>query len=322
MRRSQRIVVILATLLVLLVVGPLVIPFPPAGGTLPAEELADPDSRFVQVGDLRVHYKLAGQGKPVLVLLHGMGASVFSWREVMAPLAQSRTVIAFDRPGFGLTSRPMPGDWQGESPYSAESQVNLTVGLLDAQGIQKAVLVGHSAGGSIAVLTALRFPERVSALVLVSPAVYGSGGGPSWLRPLLAIPHVRRWGPLFVRWLASRGESLLASAWHDPKRIQPDALAGYAKGWKVDNWDRALWEFALAGRPLGLEAQLDRLRVPTLVITGDDDRWVPTEQSVRLAREVPDAELVVLQACGHLAQEEQPAEFLAATEKFLGELPR
>jgi pimeloyl-ACP methyl ester carboxylesterase len=286
------------------------------------DKLVDPDSRFIAVGDLQVHYKRAGEGQPVLVLLHGMGASVFSWREVMGPLAQSRTVIAFDRPGFGLTSRPMPGDWQGESPYSAQSQASLAVGLLDALGIEKAVLVGHSAGGSIAVLTALRFPERVSALILVSPAIYGSGGAPSWARHLLAIPHVRRWGRLFIRWLARRGESLLASAWHDPSRIQPEALAGYAKGWKVDNWDRALWEFALAGRPLGLEVQLDRLRVPTLVITGDDDRWVPTEQSVRLAREVPDAELVVLQACGHLAQEEQPAEFLTATDKFLGELPR
>lgn len=321
MKKSRRVLVVLATLFALLLC-PLVIPLPPAGGTLPVEKLADPDSRFVCVGDLRVHYKRAGQGQPALVLLHGMGASVFSWREVMGPLAQSRTVIAFDRPGFGLTSRPLPGDWQGESPYSAEAQVGLMVGLLDALGIPKAVLVGHSAGGSIAALTALRFPERVAALVLVSPAIYGGGGGPAWMRPLLAIPQVRRWGPLFVRWFASRGQSLLASAWHDPSRIPANALAGYAQGWQVENWDRALWEYALAGRPLGLEAQLGRLRMPTLVISGDDDRWVPTEQSVRLARELPAAQLVVLQACGHLAHEEQPGDFLAATEAFLGKLPK
>ena len=106
---------------------------------------------------------------PTLVLLHGLAASVFSWREVMEPLSAVGTVIAFDRPAFGLTGRPMPGDWADENPYSPEIQPNLTVSLMDKLGMEKAVLVGHSAGGTIAVHTALRHPDRVEALVLVDP---------------------------------------------------------------------------------------------------------------------------------------------------------
>ncbi|MBC8263534.1 MAG: hypothetical protein H8E47_05355 [Anaerolineales bacterium] len=102
--------------------------------TVPPQQLADPDSRFVDINGLQVHYKMAGQGGPALVLLHGFGASVFSWREVMEPLAEIGTVIAFDRPAFGLTERPVPGEWEGESPYRAEAQVELTVGLLDELG--------------------------------------------------------------------------------------------------------------------------------------------------------------------------------------------
>jgi pimeloyl-ACP methyl ester carboxylesterase len=322
MRRIVRSAVILmALLLFLLLVGPFLIPVPPLKDTVPPEQLADPDSRFIAVDGLKVHYKMAGQDQPVLVLLHGLWASTWSWREVMAPLAQLGTVIAFDRPAFGLTERPLPGQWQGENPYSAAAQPALTVGLLDKLGVQKAVLVGNSAGGAISMLTALRFPERVQALVLVSPAVYGGGGAPSWTRLLYYLPQVRRWGPFLVRSISTRGESLLPTAWHDPGKIKPQVLAGYEKPLQAQNWDRALWEFNLASRPLNLEKQLDSIQMPTLVITGDDDRWVPTAQSVRLAGELPNAELVVIPACGHVPQEECPQEFMRAVTAFLSALP-
>jgi len=310
----------LAFVLVLLLVGPFLVPIPPLEGTVPPEQLADPDSRFVEINGLKVHYKIAGQGKPVLVLLHGFAASLFSWREVMAPLAQRGTVIAFDRPAFGLTQRPMPGEWQGENPYTSEYQARLTVGLLDALGVDKAILVGNSAGGSVAVLTALRYPERVSALVLVDAAIY-SGGSPSLLRPLFQTPQMRRLGPLFVRSIARWGEDFGRSAWHDPSRLTPEIWAGYKKPLQAQNWDRALWEFTASSQPLHLSEQLDQLRLPVLVITGDDDRIVPTAQSIRLAGELPNASLQVIANCGHVPHEECPEPFLRAVNDFLDKLP-
>jgi pimeloyl-ACP methyl ester carboxylesterase len=321
MKRLHRAAWSVLVLLLLLLVVPMVIPVPPLKGTVPPEQLADPDSRFADVGGVRLHYKLGGEGQPTLVLLHGFGASIFSWREVFVPLARAGTVIATDRPASGLTSRPVSGQWQGPSPYSYESQADQTVELLDKLGVQRAVLVGNSAGGTVAVLMALRHPERVQALVLVDAAIY-AGGTPAWVGPLLHIPQVRRWGPFFVRTISSNGINILHTAWHDPGRITPEIVAGYKKALQAQDWDRGLWELTLASHPLGLDKRLAQVLVPTLVITGDDDRIVPTAQSLRLARELPSAELVVIPNCGHLPQEEQPEAFLQAVNAFLARLPQ
>ena len=303
-----------------LVLALFMIPVPPLKDTLPPEQLADPDSRFVEVSGLEVHYKSTGQGQPVLILLHGFGASVFSWRDVLVPLAEFGTVVAFDRPGFGLTERPLPGDWHGENPYSSEAAVQLTVGLLDELGAEQAILIGNSAGGTIAMLTALRFPRRVQALILVSPAVYDGGGVPGWAHLLLRIPPVRRLGPLYVRSLVARLEDALPTAWHQPGKVTPKVLAGYKKPLQADNWDRGFWEYLLAGRPSNLESDLDGITVPTLVIAGDGDTWVPTAQSVRLAQDLDSAELAIIPGCGHVPMDECPEEFMRAAAAFLGQL--
>ncbi|MFN2165860.1 MAG: alpha/beta fold hydrolase, partial [Anaerolineae bacterium] len=257
MKRLGRILlIILAVLLVVLLVGPFLVSVPPLEDTVPPQQLADPDSRFVEVNGIQVHYKTAGEGEPVLVLLHGFAASVFSWREVMAPLAEEGTVIAFDRPAFGLTERPMPGEWQGENPYSPEAQADLTVGLLDALGVDKAILVGNSAGGTVSVLTALTHPERVEALVLVDPAIYSGGGSPVLVRPLLRTPQMRHLGPLFARAIREWGLDFGRSAWHDPSKLTDEIWEGYTKPLQADNWDRALWELTVASRSLNLEERL------------------------------------------------------------------
>ena len=147
---GMNLVVILGLVLLIVAIGPFLVPIRPLKGTLPPERLADSDSKFVDVNGLRVHYKEAGQGEPALILEHGFAASLFSWREVLGPLAQKRRVVAFDRPAFGLTERPM--EWEGPNPYSVETQADLTIGLMDALGIQKAILVGNSAGGTVATL--------------------------------------------------------------------------------------------------------------------------------------------------------------------------
>ena len=323
MKKLGKIVlIVLAILLALVLIGPLVAPVPALEGVVPPQQLADPDSKFIDIDGVTVHYKEAGEGDTTLLLLHGFASSTYSWREVMEPLAQNYRVVAFDRPAFGLTERPMPGDFPNDvNPYSADAQADLTVGLMDALGIEQAVLVGNSAGGTIATHTALRHPERVQALALVDAAIYSGGGSPSWARPLLSTPQLRRFGPLLARAIRDRGYQFGQSAWHDPSRFSDEIWANYSKPLQTENWDRALWELTQASRPLGLDQRLDELGVPVLVITGDDDRIVPTEQSIRLAGEIPGAELAVISNCGHVPQEECPAAFLAAVEDFLARLP-
>ena len=310
--------IVLGVLLIFVLVGPFLVPVPPLENTVPAETLADADSRFIKVNGINVHYKTYGQGGPFFILLHGFGASLFSWHEVTAPLAEMGTVIAYDRPAFGLTERPL--EWDGESPYSQESQVELAIGLMDTLGIEQAILVGNSAGGTISMLTTLKYPERVQSLILVDPAVYAGGGAPAWSRPLLGTPQMRHLGPLVARQIQTRGPELVELAWHDPAKITPEILEGYQKPLRVDNWDKALWELTVSSRESGLAERLSEFDLPVLVITGDDDRIVPTEQSLRLAEEIPNAQLAVIPQCGHVPHEECPDVFMQAVTNFLDSL--
>jgi pimeloyl-ACP methyl ester carboxylesterase len=317
-RWPKAVLIVLAVLLVALLVGPFLVPIPPLQGTLPPERLADPDSQFATLQGVRVHYKQTGEGQPALLLLHGFGASTFSWREVIRPLAKFGTVIVYDRPAFGLTERPLK--WTGENPYSPEFQAGTVLALMDAHNIQQAILVGNSAGGTVSVLAALNHPERVKALILVDPAIYQGRSAAGLTNVLLQTPQAQRIGPLLVRSIQESGNEILRRAWHAPARITPDIWDGYRKPLKADNWDRGLWEFTRASRPLGLDKRLSELKLPVLVITGDDDRIVPTQSSIRLAGELPNAKLVVIPNCGHVPHEECPQAFMQAVAEFLNSI--
>lgn len=319
-RWKRNLGLLLIFLLSVLLIGPLVIPIPPLEGTVPARQLADEDSRFADIQGLEVHYKVSGQGQTVFLLLHGFGASLFSWHAVVEPMSELGRVIAFDRPAFGLTERPDLENWPDVNPYSPEFQAEIVLGLLDLLDGEQVILVGNSAGGTVAVNFALQHPERVQALILVDAAIYEGGGSPAWVRPFLRTPQMHRIGPWLVRSIADRGEGIIELAWHDPSKIDQDTIDGYRRPLGVDDWDRALWEFTVASRDLNLDQHLDQLRMPVLVITGDDDRIVPTELSLQLAADIPGAELVVISNCGHVPHEECPSEFMAAVTTFVGAL--
>jgi pimeloyl-ACP methyl ester carboxylesterase len=318
-RRAGRILLfVLASVLLAVLLGPFLVPVPPLQGTVSAQSLADPDSQFIEINGIDLHVKKMGQGEPVFLLLHGFGSSLYSWDAVMEPLSQVGTVIAFDRPGFGLTERPL--DWQGQNPYSPEAQLELVTGLLDHFGVQQAFLIGNSAGGTAAMQAALAHPERVAGLVLVAPAVYSGGGTPAWVRPLLTTPQMRHLGPLVARQIQARSPELIALSWHNPDLLTSQTLALYQKPFQVENWDRALWEFTIASHPSGLAEKLEQFSLPVLVVTGDDDRVVPTAESVRLASELPNARLSVITDAGHVPHEERPADFMDAMRDFLNDL--
>ena len=309
---------VLAGLAAVVLIGPFLVPVPPALRTQPPQELADAGSQFVEVNGLSVRLKRLGQGDPTFILLHGFGASVFSWHAVMQPLSQFGTVIAYDRPGFGLTERPLK--WTGVNPYGPEGNIALLLGLMDNYHVQKAILVGNSAGGTLAMQFALVHPERVQALILVDPAMGGSPV-PAWIQFLGRTPEMRHLAPLFVRNLQNRGFDIVRQAWHDPSRITQATYDGYAILMKVDNYERGMWEYTLASHDTGLANHLKDFHLPILVMTGADDRIIPTSDTIVLAGKLPGAQLVVIPEAGHVPHEEQPAAFMQAVDSFLKTLP-
>ncbi len=306
-----------------LLIGPFLVPVPELEDTVAASELADADSRFVDVEDISVHYKESGGAAPAYLLLHGFGASTFTWREVIDDFSALGRTVAYDRTAFGLTGRPV--EFTGDNPYVVQAQIAQAIGLMDTLDIGQAVLVGNSAGGSTAVSIALARPELVRALVLVSPAIGMGGRRMSWLQPLMHTPQMDHLGPWLARRISTSGGDLMQRAWHDPSLLTPAIIEGYRLPLKAHDWDRALWEFSRAPRPdshsRGVLA--DRLgelaAIPTLVITGDDDRVVPMSVSRSVAEKIPGSRYVELPACGHVPQEECPAAFFAEVQGFLSD---
>jgi pimeloyl-ACP methyl ester carboxylesterase len=343
MKKASRVIlIVLVAVLALVVVGPFLVPVPPLD-TASVEELAYPDSRFIElsfdgVQNVSVHYEEQGQGGLTFVLLHGFAASSFSWREVMSPLAAYGRVIALDWIPYGLTERPQPGTWTGETnPYSRAAQVDLTIALMDALGVERAILVGNSAGGAIAMQTYLEHPDRVEALILVDPAAslpaepgaeQAGGRGREGMFGLLRSPLIQwladtpqmdRLGPLLMRSIRNWGVDFGRSAWHNPDRLTEAVWEGYTRPLRSPGWDVGLWEAVKvsASDSFDLSQHLDEFILPVLVVTGDDDRIVPTENSIRLAGVLPSASLAVIPDAGHVPHEEQPEAFMQAVEQFL-----
>lgn len=319
MKRWQKNILITISILALIAcVGPFLIPVTPLEGTVTEAELADPDSKFIEVNDVTIHYKEQGSGETTYILLHGFGASVFSWREVMDDFASLGRVIAYDRPAFGFTERPMPETWT-TNPYGMEANIELLRGLMDALDIRTAILVGNSAGGGVATAFALRYPERVEALILVDPGLGGGRGPqfPDWALPFMRTPQMRHIGPLLVRDIAEEGDETILRAWSNPLNVTAEIFDGYHKPLQADNWDRALYELNFAPPYPELRPMLPELRTTTFIIAGADDRLIRSWYFEAVAAEIPGASLVLIPQCGHVPHEECPDAFMQNVIEFL-----
>jgi pimeloyl-ACP methyl ester carboxylesterase len=131
---------------------------------------------------------------------------------------------------------------------------------------------------------------------------------------------MQRIGPLLVREIQKTGLQIIDQAWHDPTKQPEDTVPLYTKPLKAEHWDFALWQYSTSSQPSDLPERLDQLDLPVLVITGDDDRIVPTQTTIETAGKIPGAQLVVLPECGHVPQEECPQAFLSAVEVFISQL--
>jgi len=315
-RNIKTVSIIFIMLVIIALVVPLLVPYPPIEGALSPQQLADPDSQFIQVKNVTLHYKSYGQGDTVFILLHGTLANTYTWHAVVEPLSRLGRVITYDRPSFGLTSRPMPGTWNNDSPYSYESQTDLLIGLMDALKIKQAILIGNSMGGSIAAYTAQRYSSRVQGLVLLAPA-QDRHFFPDPVRWLLATPQLRAIGPFLSREPIEKfADNLYVQSWHDPSKIQQKDRDAYLPLFKIKNWDRAIWELLIAARPFETILRFETITAPTLIITGDDDKVMGTKTNIQLADKISNSQLVVIPNCGHVSQEECPIPVYDAIEKW------
>ena len=294
------------------------VPVPNLDGLVDASTLIEPDSKFIEINGVNIHYKEAGSGERMFILLHPFGGSTYSWREVMDDFAQYGRVIAYDRPAFGLTERPLPGDWES-NPYGVKANVEILRGLLDAFGADKAVLVGNSAGGGVAVAFALEYPERVDKLILVDPGVGGGYGPqfPAWALPLMWTPQMRHLGPLMMRDYQESLPRTIDREWFDQSKLTDEIRQKHLQILQIQNWDRAFYESTFAPDYPELRPLLPQLTVPTLIVAGEEDRLIRSWYFEAVATEIPGAALELIPQCGHVPEEECPDPFMERIKSFL-----
>jgi len=268
-----------------------------------------PKNAYVSALGVNLHYQDTGPSKnaiPIL-FLHGFGASLQTWDTWAQALSEDYRVISVDLPGFGLT---------GEDPsgiYTDQRSVEVLEAFLKELKILKVVLVGNSMGGKFAWQFAARYPNQVSKLVLISPDGYASPGieyGKKSEVP--AIAELYRY--FFSKDFLAMN---LEPAYANPGTLN-DAL--------VNRYYDLMLAPGVRGAILARMQQtvlqdpvpsLASIQVPTLLIWGEKDAFIPISNSNDYLKVMPNAKRVSLPNIGHLPQEEQPSIGLQVLKEFL-----
>ncbi len=251
--------------------------------------------------DVRLRAVSAGTGETTLVLLHGFGESLFTWRALVDPLATRARVLAVDLPGSGGSEKP-------DSGYDLARMTARFSDLLDRSTKGPVILIAHSMGGEIAASLAIERPDRVVALVLIAPAGWnvGLGGITATMGPGKATA---------IGWYLSSRAFVLPE--HDPEWLgEPDSAAGYTL-----MGDRAyrrsttsvLEEFDFRG----LRQRFAEIRQPVLLLWGQRDPVIPYPIADSIMAVLPCASLVTFPTALHRPQVEIPDQVLGRIGEFL-----
>lgn len=269
-------------------------------------------SRFVSCRPHRWHLQQMGTVGPRLLLLHGAGGATHSWRGLMPDLAQGYRVLAPDLPGQGFSRAG------SRSRLGIEGMAQDIAAMTLAEGFAPDALIGHSAGGALALRLAQVLPEPPRCIITLNGALGKFRGMAGWLFPVMA--RLLAMNPLsaalFAR-TASSDSSVRGLIRSTGSQLDEEGIALYrsllADRAHVDGTLAMMAQWDLDP----LLAQLEWHRLPTLLITGERDATVPPETSQRAQARMPRAEWLALPGLGHLMHEEAPAEIASAIRDWL-----
>jgi len=311
--------------LLILALLPFLVDIPVNAEAQPEELLATgaaPNAAVLTVDGRRTVVATAGRSSdPALILIHGFGGSTFGWRHVTEPLAADGWyVVALDLPGFGLAEK------RWEQAYDHKSQATFVLSVMDTLGIREAVFAGHSMGGNVVAWATALAPDRVRGLALidaaiVSPATTRSSAASA----ALSLPPLRRAARIVIRSAftdATFGE-LLSSAFAVKSAATPETIRGYAAASRLSEWDAALLGIIRDAGSNALPSDIEQvvggadIPIPTLILWGAEDSWVPLSAGEALRDALSSATYVVLPGLGHVPFEEDPEEFTRAMQAWL-----
>jgi len=258
----------------------------------------------LKANGIEINYQIEGDG-PVVTFSHSLACNLSMWDEQAQGLEGRFRVLRYDTRGHGQTEAPA-------GAYTLDQLAEDLKGLLDGLGIAETHFVGLSMGGMVGQELALRHPDRVKALVLANTTSgYPAEGVANWDQRIAAV---REGG------LASIADAVMQRWFHEEfRRMQPATVARWRD--RVASTDRQGYlGWCEAIKRHDTTARLRQIRKPTLVIAGELDAGTPVAMSQLIAREIPNARLIVLPQASHLSVLEQPVAFEAAVQGFLAGL--
>ena len=261
-----------------------------------------------KVNDIELFYEARGEGDP-LVLISGLGYPMWQWHLMLPHLEKHFQVITLDNRGVGQSDIPA-------GPYTASMLAKDTVGLLDALGIDKAIVMGHSMGGFVAQAMALEYPERVNKLILASTNFGGPRHVPvtpeamAVLSDVTSDPVTRFKNGLVVSTAPGFAERQpeLIQKWLDWRVANPLDMAGYQAQMGIG--------LALLAEAASFENKLPNISAPTLILFGAHDKVVPPANADLLAKQIAGSQIRILPDAGHFFPLEVPEEAAQAVIQF------
>jgi len=273
--------------------------------------------QFVDVGSVKIHYLIAGQGDKTIVLLHGGGLDTaeLSWELFIPELTENFSVFALDWPGYGQSDKP-------DVKFTIDYYIDLFDNFLNAVDVRKASLAGISMGGAIAIGYSLKHPEVVEDLILVDSYGLQQKVPMQFLSYLyVQTPGVRR----MTYWLLKQRAFVkysMASILKRPGSVteelvdqihQQVMIPGVAKAFSDLQDNDVSWN----GLKTVFLEQLPQIRANTLIIHGEKDTLVPLVCSREAHKLIPGSSLYIMEGCGHWPQRDNPAEFNRVVGAFL-----
>lgn len=261
---------------------------------------------YAENNGTKIFYDTYGQGTPI-VFLHPWTTNGYIWYYQVFPFALTNKVIVVDHRGHGRSDKPKAG-------YSIQEHARDVGAVLDAEKADKAILVGNSIGGMIAMQYTLDNPNRVKGLLILSSGTGLGEGMPKEAAAAFANDFVGTFGALLEGAVSAKS-----------KRERPEILDVMKAHFQVQsNFPKHVFDSSMAD-PNGvfgwnIKDRLSSIRTPTLIIAGEEDNATTVAANKLLADNIPGAKLSVVKDVGHFHQLEKPREFNAALKEFIGGL--
>ncbi len=262
-------------------------------------------SKYCSVDGVRLHYTEQGRGENLL-LLHGIGASIYCWRKLIPYLENSFRIWSVDIMGFGLSDKPKNAN------YDLSSQARLLTKFLEANGVNKCVLVGNSMGGAIAAEMLIQNPQGIAGLVLINSA-HDPRIVRFDLRKIKFLTNVFR--PFVTRRFI---RIILKKLYSDQKNITNQTIDTYLSPYMKD--EDSIRAFVNSFDSLMDSTLISRLKNTSrkiLILLGQKDNFVPMKFGIELHHCLPSSKIKIHSAAGHHLQEEEPEWTAREINEFL-----